>query len=68
MNKNTKNPDKYFNWGAESGAPTSVGNTTLVCKDCIHKIEVNTSQCEVYVDRKPVAVLYGKDCDLYEKE
>lgn len=62
-----ENRNDYFNWGKQQGGPNKVEVEDLVCKDCDYRIDGNTLQCIVYPEMKPAGVLYGKDCDNYEK-
>jgi hypothetical protein len=46
----------------------NIENKDLVCKDCKSRIENKVAVCKVYKTMKPGKVLYGKECENYEKE
>jgi hypothetical protein len=53
----------------QDGDMQLLSNESLVCKDCKHVYpDQKTAVCEVYPKLKPSKVIYGDDCNEYEKE
>lgn len=42
-----------------------ITNDDLVCRDCIYRLNDNTSECEWY-DVKPSKVLNGGKCSMHD--
>lgn len=59
-------------WKDEKQQFVRITNDDLKCKDCIYRMHDdviigNTSKCHRYTT-KPIDVLNGGNCELYEKE
>lgn len=70
--QNTKN-SLSKKWKNDSLIFEPIANDNLVCKDCLFRFDNseiygNTSRCEIYPDRKPSEIIYGKACNEYIRE
>ena len=60
--------DDKFNWNKKNGGPRKLTNKDLVCNDCKNVDEKEVLTCRKFIGQKPTKVLYGKECELYEKQ